>query len=173
MRHRKKSEKFSRPRAQRKALIKSLIRAIIINERITTVTSRAKYLRGRIDKLITWAKKGTLANKRLSYRIIEDHKLVKKLFDDIGPRFKDIAGGYTRMLRLGTRKGDGASLSIIELTKRVKKKKIGKEKLEKAEVKIDPKEQKEEKVSSVKAVKPKKNFVAGVKKIFKKERDAL
>ncbi|MCK4519990.1 MAG: 50S ribosomal protein L17 [Candidatus Omnitrophica bacterium] len=173
MRHRKKSERFSRPRAQKKALVKSLVRAMVINERITTITSRAKYLKGEIDRLITRAKKGTLAGKRLAYRILEDHKLVKKLFDDIGPRFKDVNGGYTRSLRLGNRKGDGASLSIIELTKRVKKKKIHKKKEGKAEVKEASKEEKSEKVPPKKITKPKKSFVTGVKKIFKKERDAL
>lgn len=173
MRHRKKSERFSRPRAQKKALVKALVRAVVINERITTVTSRAKYLRGEIDKLITWAKKGTLSGKRLAYRILEDHKLVKKLFDDIGPRFKDVSGGYTRLLRLGTRKGDGASLSIIELTKRIKKEKIHQKKEEKAQEKETPKEEKGEKISSKKVAKPKKGFVTGVKKIFKKKRDAL
>ncbi len=183
MRHRKKSERFSRPRAQKKALVKSLVRAMVINERITTITSRAKYLRGEIDRLITLAKKGTLAGKRLAYRVLEDHKLVKKLFDDIGPRFsakggsasggKEINGGYTRVLRLGNRKGDGASLSIVELTKRVKKKKIHKKKEGKVEVKEVSKEEKGEKVPPKKIAKPKKSFVTGVKKIFKKERDAL
>jgi len=77
MRHRKKSERFSRSQSQRKALIKSLLRAVIINERITTTTSRAKYLKGEVDGLITWAKKGTLAGKRLAYSVLGDHKLVK------------------------------------------------------------------------------------------------
>jgi len=183
MRHRKKSERFSRSRAQKKALVKSLVRALIINERITTVTSRAKYLRSEIDKLITWAKKGTLANKRLAFCVLEDHKLVKKLFDDIGPRFsakggsasggKEITGGYTRVLRSGIRKGDGASLSLIELTKIVKEKKIHKKKEEKAEPKEVSKEERKEKIPPKKIIKPKKGFVSGVKKIFKKERDAL
>ena len=178
MRHRKKSERFSRSRAQKKALVKSLVRALIINERITTVTSRAKYLRGEIDKLITRAKKGTLANKRLAFCLLEDHKLVKKLFDDIGPRFsasggKEINGGYTRVLRLGNRKGDGASLSLIELTKVVKKRKAHKKKEEKAELKEVSKEEKKEKIPPKKITKPKKGFTSGVRKIFKKERDAL
>jgi len=109
MRHRKKSERFSRSQSQRKALIKSLLRAVIINERITTTTSRAKYLKGEVDGLITWAKKGTLAGKRLAYSVLGDHKLVKKLFDEIGPRFSKVSGGYTRTLSVATRKGDGGT----------------------------------------------------------------
>ncbi len=178
MRHRKKSERLSRPRAQKKALVKSLIRALVINERIITTTSRAKYIRGQIDKLITWAKKGTLSSKRLVYRLLEDHALVKRLFNDIGPRFKGINGGYTRILRMGNRKGDGASLSLIELTKIVKKEKVNKKKIsggkpkdtESAET---PKEEKHERIPPKKVEKPKKGFVSGVRKIFKKERDAL
>lgn len=173
MRHRKKSERFSRSRAQRKALVKSLARALIINERITTTTSRAKYLRGVVDRLITLAKKGSLSGRRLAYRTLEDHKLVKRLFDDIGPRFKDISGGYTRVLRLNNRKGDGASLSLIELTRIVRKEKTYKKKVKETEFKETFKEDGREKVPPKKEAKSKKGFVSGVRKIFKKERDAL
>ncbi|MFH1518961.1 MAG: 50S ribosomal protein L17 [Candidatus Omnitrophota bacterium] len=178
MRHRKKSERLSRPQAQKKALVKSLIRALVINERIITTTSRAKYLRGQIDKLITWAKKGTLSSKRLVYRLLEDHVLVKRLFDDIGPLFKGINGGYTRTLRVSNRKGDGASLSLIELTKIVKKEKVNKKKISGGKLKDTesveiPTEEKQEKIPPKKVEKPKKGFVSGVRKIFKKERDAL
>jgi len=173
MRHRKKSEKFSRPRAQRKALVKSLLRAIIINERITTTTSRAKYLKGEVDRLITRAKKGTLSDRRLAFRCLGDHKLVKKLFNEIAPRFKNISGGYTRSLRLTKRKGDGALLSLIELTRIVKKEAPRKKKVKETETKETLKEEDQRKIPPKKEVKPKKGFVSGVRKIFKKERDAL
>ena len=173
MRHRKKSERFSRSRAQRKALIKSLLRAVIINERITTTTSRAKYLKSAVDRLITWAKKGTLSEKRLAYRALGDHKLVKRLFDEIGPRFKNINGGYTRSLRVSKRKGDGASLSLIELTRIVKIEAPHKGKVKETEAKETLKEENQKKVPPKKEAKPKKGFVSGVRKIFKKERDAL
>jgi len=173
MRHRKKSERFSRSRAQKKALVKSLARALIINERITTTTSRAKYLKGVVDRLITWAKKGSLSDRRLAYRLLEDHKLVKRLFDDIGPRFKDISGGYTRSLHLNNRKGDGASLSLIELTRIVRKEKVHKKKVKETEFKETLGEEKKERVPPKKEAKSKKSFVSGVRKIFKKERDAL
>lgn len=173
MRHRKKSEKFSRSRAQRKALVKSLLRAILINERITTTTSRAKYLRGEVDRAITLAKKGTLSAKRLAFQRIGDHKLVKRLFNEIAPRFKDISGGYTRVLRLLPRKGDGAPLSLIELTRIVKIDKPQKRKIKETETKEILKAEGQRKVPPKKEAKPKKGFVSGVRKIFKKERDAL
>src|SRR3989338_8523555 len=106
MRHRKKSEKFSRSRGQRRALVKSLLRAIIINERIITTTSRAKYLRAEVDNLITKAKSGNLASRRLVYQKLGDHSLVKRLFETIAPRFKALTSGYTRIAQLIQRKGD-------------------------------------------------------------------
>ncbi len=173
MRHRKKSEKFSRSRAQRKALVKSLLRAIIINERITTTTSRAKYLKGEVDRVITWAKKGALSDRRLVYRVLGDHKLVKRLFNEIAPRFRDISGGYTRTLRVSNRKGDGAPLSLIELTRLVKIDKPRKKKVKEAEPKEALKAEDQKKVPLKKEVKSKKGFTSGVRKIFKKDKDAL
>ena len=173
MRHRKKSEKFSRSRAQRKALVKSLLRAVLINERITTTTSRAKYLKGEVDRIITLAKKGNLSGKRLAFQRLGDHKLVKRLFDEIAPRFKDISGGYTRTLRLLNRKGDGAPLSLIELTRIVKIDKPHKKKIKETETKEILKAEDQRKVPPKKEAKSKKGFASGVRKIFKKERDAL
>ncbi len=173
MRHRKKSEKFSRSRAQRNALVKSLLRAVIINERIVTTASKAKGLRGEVDNLITLAKKGSLHHRRLAYRLLEDHRLVKRLFEVVAPRFDKIEGGYTRVLKLGNRKGDGAPISVLELTRMQKKeKKEPKAKKEKDKAK-KVSEKKEEKIAPKKEKKPKKGLIAGVRKIFKKERDAL
>ena len=171
MRHRRKRDNFSRPRAQRKALVKSILRSLVISERITTTESKAKAMRSWADKLISWAKEDSLHNRRLSYKFLEDHKLVKRLFDEIGPRFKDINGGYTRIIDLGNRKGDGAKLSILELTKIERKEKThkGKKKKEK-EV---PHEEKHEKRAPKKEEKPRKGIVSGMRRIFKKERDAL
>jgi len=175
MRHRKKSQKFSRPRAQRKALSKSLVRALLLHERVRTTEPKAKNTRQLADRLITWGKRGDLHSKRLAYDLLQDHKLVMRLFRDIAPRFKDTAGGYTRTIRLGVRKGDGAALSILELTKvttkvRRKKKKEAKEIIEPEK---HEKHEKHEKKIPVKKEKPSKTFMSGVKKIFKKERDAI
>ena len=161
MRHRKKSEKFSRPRAQRKALVKSLLRSLVISERIATTESKAKALRSWADKLITWAKTDNLSNRRQSYRLLEDHALVKRLFEKIGPRFKDVSGGYTRVIGYRHRKGDGAKLSFLELTRIEKKAKdIKAAKGEKA---------KGEKETSKKE--DKKGIVSGVKKMFRGKRE--
>ena len=162
MRHRKKSEKFSRSRAQRKALVNSLLRALIIHERITTTTSKAKYLRSQVDSLITKAKKDDLASRRLVYRRLGDHQLIKRLFEVIAPRYKSINGGYTRVVHLAARRGDGADISLIELTKREVRKKVAKAKKDKEKA-VEP-----EKPKEAEASKPKKGIISGVKKIFKK-----
>lgn len=168
MRHRKKSQKFSRPRAQRKALVSSLLRAVIIDERIITTTARAKYLRSDVDKLINWAKKDSLSHRRLAYRRLKSHSLVKRLFEIIGPRFKNIPGGYSRVLTVGTRKGDGASLSILELTVRHKKTKGIKK--EKSADEIKPSQKDKERKVPLKDIKSGKGIISGVKKIFKKRK---
>jgi large subunit ribosomal protein L17 len=169
MRHRKTIKRFSRPAFQRKALVKSLIRAVITKERISTTEAKAKAIRSWVEKLITLAKKDTLHNRRLSYRLLEDHTLVNRLFESIGPRFKEVPGGYTRVIDFGNRKGDGAKLSILELTRKEEKEKKPVAKKEKA-----VKEKKEtEKVVPKKTEKPKKGLMSGVKKMFKKERDSL
>jgi large subunit ribosomal protein L17 len=172
MRHLKKSEKFSRSRGQRKALVRSLLRSLIVYERIITTESKAKALRTWIDKLITWSKENSLHNRRLTFRLLNDHLLVKKLFENIGPRFKNIHGGYTRIIDLGYRKGDGAKLSLMELTKIERKHRKHKEKKETEQIKGEPEKKREEKVVPKKE-KPKKGIISGVKSIFKKERDAL
>ena len=170
MRHRKKSEKFSRSRAQRKALVKALLRSVVINERIVTTTSRAKYLRAEVDRLITWGKRGTLADRRLVYRALGDHKLVRKVFEAIVPRYPATTGGYTRVLSVGVRKGDGAALSLLELTKFEKKRKPSKGVREKSANKLT--EVKSDKEPPKKVKKPEKGIASRVKKIFKKERDS-
>jgi len=161
MRHRVKSEKFSRPEGQRRALKKSLLRAILLQERIKLLKSQGRALKSWTEKLITLAKNDTLHNRRLAYRQLNDHALVKRLFISIAPRFKDIPGGYTRMLDFGLRKGDGATLSILELTKREEK--------EKKVPKVKAKEVKAEKQEK-KATAGKKSIGAGVKKIFNKSK---
>lgn len=170
MRHRRKNEKFSRPRAQRKALVKSLVRALLLQESIKTTEFKAKALRPWIDKLIGWGKDNTLHARRQAYKMLNDHQLVKRLFGEIAPRYKDIQGGYTRIIDIGKRKGDGADISLFEFTQRIKKEKAKKRKREKTQV---PKEEKKEAHPLKKEAKPAKGFMKGVKSIFKKERDAL
>jgi len=166
MRHNNKNTKFARSRAQRRALIKSLLRSIVISERIKTTESKAKAMRGWTDKLITWGKRGDLHARRLSYKILGDHSLVKKLFDELAPRFKDVNGGYTRVLDLGYRKGDGALMSILELTKLETK---GKKKA-KAKEESSSKETEDKDGTTAKSKDSKKGIVSGMKKIFKKDK---
>ena len=117
MRHRKNLALLGKPSDQRKALIKSLAIAVIANESIKTTYRRAKECSRKVDRLISWGKKGDLHSRRQAYGVLQDRALVKKLFQDIAPRFQGINGGYTRVLKLGSRKGDNAQLAILELTK--------------------------------------------------------
>ncbi|MCM8823178.1 MAG: 50S ribosomal protein L17 [Candidatus Omnitrophica bacterium] len=174
MRHRKKRYKLGRSRAQRKALIRSLVRSILVSERIKTTEAKAKVVRRWIDRLITWGKRNDLSSRRLAYKFIGEHKLVKRLFDELAPRFKDVSGGYTRIIDLGYRKGDGAKLSILELTRIEKKKKEKKEKIKSEELKKEKigKEERIEKREVLPTTKEplKKRFFSGIRKIFKRER---
>ena len=116
MRKRKKGKKISRNKSQRSALLKALISALILHEKIKTTLAKAKEAAGFTEKLITRAKKGDLSSKRELARFFIP-KLVKKLSDELAPRYKERQGGYTRIIRLGPRKSDGAQMAIIELVK--------------------------------------------------------
>ena len=89
--------------------------SLFLHERISTTTARAKELRPYAERLISLAKRGDLHARRLVARRIADREVLGKLFDDLGPRYNDRPGGYTRILKLGTRKGDGADMALIEL----------------------------------------------------------
>ncbi len=117
MRHRKKRFKLGKPQDQRKALIRSLLIALITEEKIKTTYRRAKEVSRWADRLVTLGKRGDIHSRRLAYRWLQDRDLVKKLFDDIAPRFKEINGGYTRVIKINNRKGDNALMAIIEFTK--------------------------------------------------------
>lgn len=116
MRKFKHGRKLSRKRNQRKALLKSLASELILKEKIKTTKAKAKEVSGFVEKFITRAKKGNLASRRLLVRFFSS-KIVKKLVDEIGPRYKERKGGYTRITKLGPRKSDGARIVIIELVK--------------------------------------------------------
>ncbi|MEK7138601.1 MAG: 50S ribosomal protein L17 [Patescibacteria group bacterium] len=108
-----KLRKFGRERNQRQVLYKSLATALIDHGKIKTTSAKAKSLSVFADKLITVAKKQNLSSRRTLATTFHP-KIVKKLVDDISPRFKDRKGGYTRITRLGQRKSDGAQMAIIE-----------------------------------------------------------
>ncbi len=118
MRHRKSGRKFNRTPAHRKAMFRNMASALIQHGRIQTTEAKAKELRGVVEKLVTKAKRNDLHSRRLVYKVLCDHALVKHLFDEVAPLYKDVPGGYTRVLKLGApRPGDCAPLALIEFTK--------------------------------------------------------
>jgi len=121
MRHLKDGRKLNRTAAHRKALMRNLLKALLVREQIRTTDAKAKELRRHADRMVTLGKRGTLHARRLAYVYLGSRRLVKRLFDDVAPRFQGRAGGYTRVLKLGPRRGDAAPLSIIEFTEKHKK----------------------------------------------------
>ena len=118
MRHLKSGRKLNRSTPHRKALIRNLLKALVQREQIQTTDAKAKELRRWADRLITLGKKDTLHARRLAYAQLGSRLLVARLFDNIAPRFQNRAGGYTRVIKLGPRRGDAAPISLIELTER-------------------------------------------------------
>ena len=115
MRHRNKGRQLSRTATHRKATLRNLATALFRHGRIETTTAKAKELRPYAERLITLARRGDLHARRLAGRKIQDRQVLGKLFDDIAPRYAERPGGYTRILKVGTRKGDAADMSLIEL----------------------------------------------------------
>jgi large subunit ribosomal protein L17 len=118
MRHSKSGRKLGVTTTHRKAMFANMAVALIQHEQITTTLPKAKELRGFVERLITLGKGGTLANRRLAQSRLRDETMLKKLFDVLGPRYKDRNGGYTRVLKAGFRYGDNAPRAIIELVDR-------------------------------------------------------
>jgi large subunit ribosomal protein L17 len=115
MRHMKSGRQLSRNSSHRWALMRNLITALLREEKIQTTDPKAKELRRWVDRVITLGKRGDLHARRQAAAIIFDKTVVKKLFDTIGPRFKDRPGGFTRIIKLGVRHGDAAQMALIEL----------------------------------------------------------
>lgn len=119
MRHNKSGRRLGRNSSHRLAMLRNMVTSLIEHEKITTTDIRAKELRKLADRMITLGKRGDLHARRQALQVIQDRKVVAKLFDMIGPRFKDRPGGYTRIIKLGVRLGDKAPLSQIELVEEV------------------------------------------------------
>lgn len=115
MRHRVAGRKLSRHTQHRKLMFRNMVVSLLQYERIKTTLAKGKELRSWADKIITLGKKGTLHARRQAFALLRNEGIVKKLFDEIAPKFKDREGGYTRVYRLGWRQGDGAPLSLVEL----------------------------------------------------------
>ncbi|GAB6888564.1 50S ribosomal protein L17 [Desulfothermus okinawensis JCM 13304] len=116
MRHRKSGRKLNRTWEHRKAMFKNMAKSLVEHEKITTTVPKAKELRKLTDKLIHFGLENTVHARRKAFRILEDRSLVKKLFDEIAPRYKGRPGGYTRVVKMAMpRPGDGAEMAIVEL----------------------------------------------------------
>jgi len=202
MRHGKADKKLNRSYSFRKATLRDIARSVILHQSVKTTTAKAKESKKLIDKLISLGKRGDLHSRRKAIKKLHDRYLVGVLFNKIAPRFSTINGGYTRILPWLNRKGDNATLAILELTikqveERVKKvtpeekpKAISKEKAELKEVKkeepiekkgIPPVKEKPKKkeIQPVrekhppKEKQPPKKFFKGLRNLFKRERDSL
>ncbi len=115
MRHSKTTKKLGRTKSHREAMIKNLIRSLIIHERIKTTINKAKLAKRYVERLIRHAQNKSVAGNQILFQYLQNRSLVKQLTDDIGPRFQNHNGGYTRILRLGTRPGDSAEMVLLEL----------------------------------------------------------
>lgn len=117
MTHGVSHRKFGRDTTARKALLRGLVMNIIEHGTIETTLAKAKDIRPVVEKAITRARTDTLANRRLLARSITNPSLLKKLFEEVAPKFKGVNGGYTRVVKAGHRKGDAADMAVIQLTK--------------------------------------------------------
>ncbi|MGZ3557569.1 MAG: 50S ribosomal protein L17 [Thermodesulfobacteriota bacterium] len=115
MRHRVAGRKLSRHTQHRELMFRNMLVSLLQYERIRTTLAKGKELRGWADRIISLGKQGTLHARRRAFALLRDKGIVKKLFDEIAPKFKDREGGYTRVYKLGWRQGDGAPLSLVEL----------------------------------------------------------
>ena len=115
MRHRRKGRKLNRTAAHRRALLANLVSALIERGSVETTLARAKEVRPLAEKMVTLAKRGDLSARRRVLRVVRNKSLVYKLFNQLAPRFVDRRGGYTRIVHLGQRAGDGAHMALIQL----------------------------------------------------------
>lgn len=118
MRHRKQGRKLNRTSSHRKAMFANMAASLIEHEQIVTTLPKAKEMRSVADKLITLAKRGDLHSRRQAISQVRNVEQVKKLFDELGPRYKERPGGYTRVLKAGFRFGDNAPMAVIEFVDR-------------------------------------------------------
>ena len=175
MRHAKAKHRLNRFTSWRKATLISLTKSLILHQSIQTTKAKAKAAQPLAERLISLGKQNTLAAKRRAFSILGEHHLVSMLFDDIAVRFKNRTGGYTRVIQLGNRRGDSASVAILELTE------IKKIERRATKAKKEPKPEQDEHQKAQAPVQEKPplekkappTFLGGIRRIFKKERDAL
>jgi len=178
MRHRQKTQNFSRFSSYYKATIRSLARAVILHQSIITTSVRAKMARQTVDNLITMGKKAdSLAARREAYAVLCDHKLVVRLFSEVAPMFTERKGGYTRIIPYKRRRGDNAELVVLELSSQKVGLGPGKSTVEKEEEKKRTSERVRTAIqadtakdaASPEAVEEPKKTKGGIGKLFKKK----
>lgn len=133
MRHKLGLRKLNRTSAHRLAMLRNMMNSLLRHEAIKTTLPKAKELRRVVEPMITLAKEPTVANKRLAFNRLRDREIVVKLFNEIGPMFKDRKGGYTRILKMGYRVGENAPLAYVELVQKTTDAAPAKEEAQKAE----------------------------------------
>ncbi len=133
MRHKLGLRKLNRTSAHRLAMLRNMMNSLLRHEAIKTTLPKAKELRRVVEPMIALAKEPTVANKRLAFNRLRDREIVVKLFNEIGPMFKDRKGGYTRILKMGYRVGDNAPLAYVELVQKTTDAAPAKEEAQKAE----------------------------------------
>ncbi len=117
MRHATQSKNLSRPSAERQALLNSLVRGLVLHGQIRTTLTRAKAAQRLADRLVSLGKEGSIYARRQAFRLLQNRTLVSQLFTDIAPRYGDVAGGYTRVMRLSLRRGDGAQQALLAFSR--------------------------------------------------------
>ncbi len=118
MKHNIKNKKLNKTSSHRKAMFMNMSNSLIKHEQITTTLQKAKELKRFVEKIISLGKKGDLQSRRKTISVLQDQKMTKKTFDVLAKRYKDRNGGYTRIIKLGSRYGDNASMAVIELVDR-------------------------------------------------------
>jgi len=176
MRHRVAGRKLSRHTQHRELMFRNMLVSLLQHERIKTTWAKGKELRSWADRMISLGKKGTLHARRRAFALLRDKGMVKKLFDEIAPKLKDRAGGYTRVYKLGWRQGDAAPLSLVELVTFAHPEEKKKSTITKAKEvlgKVTPKKkEKAEKKEKIKEKAKEKTKEKKEKKVKKEEKEA-
>ena len=118
MRHNRRSKRFGRSLGERRAMLENMVTSLLTHQQITTTLEKAKETKRLADRVIHLGKTDSLTARRQVFSYLQDHELTSRLFKEVSPRFKSRKGGYTRILQLSRRKGDGAQLALLELTEK-------------------------------------------------------
>ncbi|MGZ3538518.1 MAG: 50S ribosomal protein L17 [Thermodesulfobacteriota bacterium] len=172
MRHRVAGRKLSRHTRHRELMFRNMLVSLLQHERIKTTLAKGKELRSWADNIISLGKQGTLHARRRAFALLRDKEIIRKLFDEIAPKFKDRQGGYTRIYRLGWRQGDGAPLSLVELATYAPPEEKKKSTIKKAKEVIEKVTPKKKEKAEKKEKEKEKGKEKKEKKVKKEEKEA-